>query len=385
MSIIISSTNTRHRTTVSNTSASTVSVGNGCTRRVVAPASTIAAVIASARAGDVIGISGVFTERVIVNKAVHLTSVLSDGVIDGENVFVANGNALVTLNAVSASISNIEVRNSVSLGGSQGLRLNAEATTANNMTVHDCQSKGIWASAPNTTVSNCTVYRVALGRTSGSNPSSGVVGWFWSQGINASRFDGSGVVNFINNRVYGSGGEGMACGELPSASCNFINNRISGSYSMDLHIQNMPQGALMEGNIIGPSLIPPTVINPPDGSLPTEVGINSGIYIANESNVTNPTQNVTVRNNFVSGTRMNLFVGTGPALYKTQSNMVYEGNTFVESIASASVRFLGNVAMISSSFTNNTIIQTNGLPAIQNFATGLTISGSGNIVNGVLL
>ena len=367
MSIIISSTNTRHRTTVSNTSASTVSVGNGCTRRVVAPASTIAAVIASARAGDVIGISGVFSERVIVNKAVHLTSVLSDGVIDGENVFVPNDNALVTLNAVSASISNIEVRKSVS----GGMRVTAEATVVNNMVVHSHGGTGIFVFAPNTTVSNCTVYNTAMGR--------GAAG-FWGAGLTAGRFNGTGVINYIDNRVFDNGGEGVSCYELPSASCNYMNNRIYGNYSVDLYVQNIPHGALVEGNIIGPSSLIPR----PDLDTIQGKGLNTGIFISNEI-TTIPTQNVTVRNNFVSGTRMNLLAATGAALYKTQSNMVYEGNTFVESIASASVRFLSNVAMISSSFTNNTIIQTNGLPAIQNFATGLTISGSGNIVNGVLL
>ena len=249
-------------------------------------------------------------------------------VIDGENTLAPNWGALVHLTGNDTEIHNIEIRNSAGMC----LVLSGENSLASHVDASHCAENGILIKGDYGVVEYSSVTDAAFSRQSG-----------WSPCLSAARRPTGAIIR--NNHVKDCGGEGISTYEAFGTLIedNLIENNWNSAH---IYISDA-QDVIVRGNTIRDN-----------------EGFQAGLMLGDE--VYNPpSKNILVENNYVEGTRRNFYWWQG-VQGGGLDNVTIQNNTFVEASSAAGVQInLGD--HVNSIFTNNTIIQTDGLPPFLNY------------------
>ncbi len=262
--------------------------------------------------------------------------------LDGQNM----QNPAISVGGQYVDIFGLEIRNS---------KMGVIGWGARNLSIlknviHDTQDTGIASYAPslfgaaNILVEGNTVYRTNLKNSNRGNDGQ------WGSGITMSRTNGAIVKD---NLVYENYGEGITA--TLSNNVRVANNVLHDNYSVELYFDNATN-TTFESNFVyntGNANFFRTAFGRPQPAV--------GIRVANENygTDTNPTNNIIVRNNIVSGTQFGFEYanyGRGGGLKNVQvvNNTFYNGSEAVLMIAPGVHQ---NVTI-----ANNIFSQTKGKP-----------------------
>jgi parallel beta-helix repeat protein len=235
-------------------------------------------------------------------------------VLDGQNM----QNPAISVGGQYVDIFGLEIRNS---------KMGIIGWGARNLSIlknviHDTQDTGIASYAPtlfgasNILVEGNTVYRTNLKNSNRGNDGN------WGSGITMSRTNGAIVKG---NLVYENYGEGITA--TLSNNVRVANNTVRDNYSVELYFDNATN-TVFENNFVyntGNTNFWRTAFGRPQPA--------SGIRVANENygSESNPTNNIIVRNNIVSGAQSGFEYanyGRGGGLKNVQvvNNTFYNGS-----------------------------------------------------------
>lgn len=298
----------------------------------------------------------------------HLVITNADGahpILDGSGIPQGWFNGNITLDhAKYVDINGIETKN-----GNYGIQgWGAQNCSVTNSISHDNWEAGIGFLSPtaggesaHNTVSGNTVYH---NETENNNHDHG-----WGSAIMMSRSDDSTVTN---NNVYENQGEGIDFAIVNGFKA--LNNVTHDNFSVDMYLDNATNGTVQNNTSI--SQQNPTYFR-------EEYGAPSpayGLMIANENyEASNPSANITIKNNDFENHVVDFEAGAN------MINNTIDGNTFKNGTWDV-VDFNGT-DNTNTSFTNNTITQTNSSNVLgQNVVTdpghvgkntnGITFSGN---------
>lgn len=340
---------------------------------------------------------GIYNQQVNITKGsgtadayVTYTSYPGErAVIDGTGVggtSPSNDFKLIQISKISyINFSGFEVKNSLGRGINT---TDVNHVNIKNNKVHDIKYKAISISGTNINVEGNEIYNAAM-----INENQVLGNSSWPQAIGTwKKSDGSASqnVNFINNTVYNSWGEGIDLIALDGGVVS--SNRIYDTFSVLLYLDNA-RNITIDKNYL--SATNPAYYRKVDGTKPEGTDNPKyparGIMISSES-CCRPTnyynsENITISNNLVVNTKSNLRYWLGS--YNTPyNNLKVYYNIFKDTVKDPAVHFdsvttsgneiknniiYGNVVLPNASnwtFSNNN--WPNGKPSIDNSSTSFS-------------
>lgn len=256
----------------------------------------------AAQPGDVIEIlEGTYTQRLETYSG-------ASGTVDNPIIFRPAKNAKVIIDGSSTTLSQdvsilsfknlnyvniegpIEIKNS-NKGGVEVI--DSQNVKISGLTIHDTQKWGMVVSGDYIEVENNEVYNCVLDNTNSKANS----GWSscmmsWARNYNQGKM--SSFVTWKSNKIYNGWGEGLNL--ILCENCVAKSNTVTDAFSVLLYMDNA-RNVLIDGNILRQT----------DDSHNNVNNFRAcGIAFGNEDWMSNPinTENITIANNLIIGTRM---------------------------------------------------------------------------------